>query len=64
MQQTNSILSSRTGDYKIDETNKNSSKYFIEFLRNYENEVSRIDAKKNHFTEAGLVKGTNGRLIL
>ena len=43
-----------TGDTKIDELNDNVARHILGIIGKYENEMTRLDGKKKHFTPAGL----------
>jgi hypothetical protein len=49
-----SIQAMTTGDPKIDELNRNVSLHIVGFLKTYEDDVARIESKRNHFTKEGL----------
>ncbi|MCK5603023.1 hypothetical protein KAR91_14160 [Candidatus Pacearchaeota archaeon] len=49
-----SIKGTRSGDLKIDEANENLSRYVIGTLSKFEEDMARTEAKKTHFTPAGL----------
>ena len=48
------LRSISTGDIKIDELNYNVSLHILGIIKKYENEMTRLDGKKKHFTPAGL----------
>ncbi len=50
----NSLLSSKSGDTKIDELNYNISRHFVGFLKEYEADLNKIDSNARNYSPAGL----------